>query len=99
MEIDLLIIKKNHLVQISNEIGIFFKGHNIIEYKSPEDNFDIDVFYKTGSYASLYKSYGASLDERKAEDITVSISRFCSGSGVGSKQTDIRGMEGRWKYV
>ena len=58
LEIDLLIIRKNTLVPISNEIGTFFRGHNIIEYKSPEDSLNIDVFYKSMAYAGLYKSYG-----------------------------------------
>ncbi len=75
LEIDLLVIKKKPSVQISNEIGTFFQGHNIIEYKSPDDSLDIDVFYKSGAYASLYKSYGATVDEIKADDITVSIIR------------------------
>lgn len=75
LEIDLLIIRKNTLVPISNEIGTFFRGHNIIEYKSPEDSLNIDVFYKSMAYAGLYKSYGKSVDERKADDITVSIIR------------------------
>ena len=76
LEIDLLVIKKEPAVQVANEIGAFFRGHNIIEYKSPEDHLNIDVFYKTGAYASLYKSYGRSLDERKADDITVTIIRY-----------------------
>ena len=75
LEVDLLIIKKDASVHISNEIGTFFRGHNIVEYKSPKDHLDIDVFYKSISYASLYKSYGETMDERKADDITISIIR------------------------
>lgn len=75
LEIDLLVIKKDVSVQITNEIGYLFKGHNIIEYKSPDDNLDIDDFYKTGAYASLYKAYGETVDSIKADDITVSIIR------------------------
>ena len=75
LEIDLLVIKKDVSVKITNEIGYIFKGHNIIEYKSPEDNLDIDDFYKTGAYASLYKAYGETVDSIKADDITVSIIR------------------------
>lgn len=56
LEIDLLIIKKEASVHISNDIGDFFRGHNILEYKSPGDHLDIDVFYKTLAYATLYKS-------------------------------------------
>ena len=75
LEIDLLIIKKAASVQVSNEIGRFFKGHNILEYKSPEDHLDIDTFYKTLAYGCLYKSYGKTVDAIKAEDITISVIR------------------------
>jgi hypothetical protein len=75
LEIDLLVIKKESHVQIENEIGCLFRGHNIMEYKSPEDQLNIDTFYKAGAYASLYKSYGKTVDNRKADDITVSIVR------------------------
>ncbi len=75
LEVDLLVIKKDASVRLANEIGAFFRGHNIMEYKSPNDRLDIDVFYKTIAYAGLYKSYGRTLDERKADDITVSILR------------------------
>ena len=37
IQIDLLVIKKLQDVNIQNEIGRIFKGHNIFEYKSPED--------------------------------------------------------------
>ena len=37
LEIDLLIIKKESDIPIKNGIGHLFKGHNIIEYKSPDD--------------------------------------------------------------
>ena len=62
LEIDLLVIKKDTSVRIGNEIGVMFRGHNIMEYKSPEDALDIDAFYKAGAYASLYKSYGERVD-------------------------------------
>ena len=75
LEIDLLVIKKADFVKITSEIGRLFKGHNIMEYKSPEDHLDIDTFYKTLAYACLYKSYGKTVDAIKAEDITISILR------------------------
>ncbi|MBO5371510.1 MAG: hypothetical protein J6A75_02205 [Lachnospiraceae bacterium] len=82
LEIDLLVVKKDASVQITNEIGSFFKGHNIMEYKSPEDHLDIDAFYKAGAYASLYKSYGRTLDEIRADDITVSVIREAKPEGL-----------------
>ncbi len=82
LEIDLLVIKKERGVQIVNEIGKMFRGHNIVEYKSPEDHLDIDVFYKAGAYGSLYKSFGETVDERAADDITVTIIRDAKADGL-----------------
>ena len=82
LEIDLLVVKKNASVSISNEIGKLFRGHNIMEYKSPEDHLDIDDFYKAGAYASLYKSYGKTVNEIKADDVTVSIMREARPDGL-----------------
>lgn len=75
LEVDLLVIKKDKSVATDNEIGAIFRGHNIVEYKSPQDHLDIDTFYKVGAYASLYKSYGETVDSIKADDITVSLVR------------------------
>lgn len=51
-------------------------------YRSLEDHLDIDSFYKAGAYASLYKAYGETSDERKAEDITVSLVRKAKPDGL-----------------
>lgn len=75
LELDLLVIKKETDAEIKNEIGKFFRKHNIMEYKSPRDSLDIDVLYKVLGYACLYKSYGKTLDAVKAEDVTVSLVR------------------------
>ncbi len=75
LEVDLLVIKKDKCVATDNEIGAIFRGHNIVEYKSPQDHLDIDTFYKVGAYAGLYKSYGETVDSIKADDITVSLVR------------------------
>lgn len=82
LEIDLLVIKKDPAVKISNEIGDLFRGHNIMEYKSPEDGLDIDAFYKAGAYAGLYKSYGETTDAIKADDVTVSLVREARPTGL-----------------
>ncbi len=55
IQIDLLIITKTSTAVIENEIGTIFKGHNIIEYKSPDDELNIDTFFKVIAYACLYK--------------------------------------------
>ena len=91
LQADLLVIRKNRGKPVANEIGRLFRGHNIMEYKSPRDELDVDAFYKAGAYAALYKSYGKCSDERKADDITVSLVRharperlfeYFSGRGV-----------------
>lgn len=55
---DLLIIKKQTDKIIDNEIGEFFRKQNVVEFKSPDDEMSIDVFYKVQSYAGLYKASG-----------------------------------------
>ena len=82
LEIDLLVIKKNRDAHIENEIGRIFRGHNIMEYKSPEDHLDIDTFYKTIAYACLYKASGKTVDSIKADDITVSLVRETKPEGL-----------------
>ncbi len=82
LEVDLLVIKKDAGIEITNEIGKLFRGHNIVEYKSPDDHLNIDSLYKAGAYASLYKSYGKTVDERRAGDITVTLVRERKPSGL-----------------
>ena len=82
LEIDLLVIKKDAAAMVENEIGELFRGHNIIEYKSPKDHLDIDTFYKTEAYAGLYKAYGKTVDAIKADDITVSLIREAKPEGL-----------------
>lgn len=82
LEIDLLVILKNPSANISNEIGRLFRRHNIMEYKSPDDHLNIDIFYKIIAYACLYKSYGKTLNARKANDITVSLVRDRKPEGL-----------------
>lgn len=71
----MLIIKKEDEQPIANEIGKLFRKYNIVEYKSPSDQLNIDTLYKVGAYASLYKAYGNTVDERKANEITMSLIR------------------------
>ena len=82
LEIDLLVIKKDAAAMVENEIGELFRGHNIIEYKSPKDHLDIDTLYKTEAYAGLYKAYGKTVDAIKADDITVSLIREAKPEGL-----------------
>ena len=75
IQIDLLVIKKSSDVNINNEIGKIFRGHNIMEYKSPEDKLNLDTFIKVLGYACLYKANEKYFDEIRLEDITISLVR------------------------
>ena len=75
LQIDLLIIKKVKNAKIINEIGQFFKQHNVCEYKSPDDDLDIDVFFKVIAYALFYKSSGNEVNSIDISDITVTFVR------------------------
>lgn len=75
LQIDLLVIKKEPDKKLKNEIGDFFLGHNIMEYKSPDDNLNIDDLYKVLGYACIYKSETGGLDEISDTDITISLIR------------------------
>lgn len=76
IRIDLLVVKKNREIQIANELGTAFRGHNIMEYKSENDTLSIDTVFKANAYASLYKAYGKHVDDIKANDITVTLCRI-----------------------
>jgi hypothetical protein len=73
LSIDFMVIKKRTDAVIHNEIGRIFKTHNLLEYKSPEHGINIDSYYKSISYACLYKAQGNTVDEIPAEEITLSI--------------------------
>lgn len=75
LKIDFLVIKKKQNAVIKNEIGDFFLGNNIFEYKSPGDDVNAGTFYKALSYACLYKSEAGSIEEILDTDITVSLVR------------------------
>ena len=81
LRIDLLVLKVNNTERkFSNEIGHIMKTYNIIEYKSPEDSLNIDDYYKTIGYASLYKGMGEYVNRIPDREVTVSM--FCTRKPV-----------------
>ena len=72
---DLLIIRKDKGVAITNQIGDIFRTHNIWEYKSPDDDITIDDYFKTVGYAYLYKGLGKTVNEISGDELTVSMAR------------------------
>ena len=83
LKADVVIIKKKKPAggnvvppsAVVSSIGKFFLGHNVIEYKSPDDQLDLNAFYKAQGYACLYKSSDAGNDSVRADDVTVTLVR------------------------
>lgn len=75
IRMDMLIVKKTRDVEIVNPVARIFRKHNIIEYKSPDDGLSIDELYKVIGYAGLYKGLGRTVDEIRADELTISFFR------------------------
>ena len=75
VRMDTLVIKKRKNEKILNPIGHIFRGHNVIEYKSPDDELTINTLYKVIGYAGLYKGLSATVSEIPVKELTISIFR------------------------
>ena len=75
IQMDLLVIKKSRDVEIKNEIGKIFRGHNIMEYKSPQDDLNLDTYVKVIGYACMYKASEVHVDDIDLNDITITLVR------------------------
>ena len=73
MQLDVLIIKKDSNRKIRKNIGRIFRGHNIVEYKSPTDTLSVDDFFKVYGYACFYKADTGKVNEINANDITITL--------------------------
>ena len=59
------------------KIGRIFRGHNIIEYKSPEDSLSVNDFYKVYGYTCFYQSNTDHVKEIDSEDMTITFVSNC----------------------
>lgn len=76
LEFDLLVIKKEPGVKLKSKLGEIFKDYNVMEYKSPHDELNIDNFHKALAYAHLFKSENdGKVNKYPSESITVSMVR------------------------
>ncbi len=75
LKVDFIVIKKESQAVIDNAVGWLFRTHNIVEYKNPNDELNVDVLWKVIGYAALYKSQGKTVNEIPVEDVTISIFR------------------------
>ncbi|MDR1220557.1 MAG: hypothetical protein LBK73_13240 [Treponema sp.] len=70
LRIDAVVVKKKPGVEIKKGIASIFKGHNIVEFKSPEDSLGVGDFHKVMAYAHLYSAMVAGVE---ASDVTVTF--------------------------
>ncbi len=75
LRVDMLIITKQPDCTIQNEIGHIFRRHNLIEYKSPDDTLNYNVFYKGIAYALLYKTKEAHVGDISFSEMTLTFIR------------------------
>lgn len=75
LRIDTLIIKKRRGCVLKNEIGNLFRTHNLVEYKSPDDELSFNTILKGIAYAYLYKVSEKKNDEILLDEITLSFIR------------------------
>ena len=58
----MLVITNGEPSILNDPIGRFFRKHNVIEYKSPDDALSINDFYKAQGYACIYKEESPMVD-------------------------------------
>jgi hypothetical protein len=89
LKIDVLIIKKTRDIVIDKNIGRIFRNANIIEYKSPKDDFTVANFGKAMTYCYGYTSK----KEYPITDITLSIIVSMEPKTVFEHIKDVYGWE------
>lgn len=75
LQIDMLARRKGEIAWVLDEITKGFRKHNIIEFKSPDDELNLDVFYKTLGYGCLYKAQESRVDEISETEISIAFIR------------------------
>lgn len=74
--LDLLILKKDPGLELSDEIGSFFKENNVIENKGYGDGISINDVFKVQGYGGMYMSLDRNVDEIPWETMTVTVMQY-----------------------
>lgn len=85
LRIDFLLLKLNPGIIIDNAIGRLFKTHNIIEYKNPYDELNIDTLWKVIGYASLYKGLSHKNNKIPSTELTIIVFRHSKPTALLSQ--------------
>ena len=75
VQMDFLVVKKDKGYVLDGDIFSLWRDHNVIEYKSPRDELNMDVLYKVIGYAGLYKGLAEHVGDVPADQLTISIFR------------------------
>ena len=67
--VDVLVVKKEHDIEIEKNIGRIFKAINLFEFKSEKDSLAVDDYNKVMGYAYIY----AASTHTHVSDITISF--------------------------
>ncbi|WP_026524023.1 hypothetical protein [Butyrivibrio sp. MB2005] len=85
LRIDFLLLKLNPGIIIDNAVGRLFKTHNIIEYKNPYDELNIDTVWKVIGYAALYKGLSHKNNKIQSNELTITIFRHSKPTALLSQ--------------
>jgi hypothetical protein len=88
LRMDVLIIKKRRDAVIKKNIAAIFRTHNILEYKSPDDNASIDDLHKLYAYVYLY----VSLNKLSIMDVSLTIAETVRPQRLIRYFKEIRGF-------
>jgi hypothetical protein len=95
--IDLLVVKKMKDAVIDKNIASVFKGHNLFEYKNPDDYLSIYDFYKVYGYACTY----IPLNKVDITDLSISFVETRYPRDIIKHLREVRGytVEEKWSGI
>ena len=74
-KLDLKVIKKEKNYIVDEDFGLIYKTYNIHEYKSDQDQLNIDELSQATAYGFLLKYSGRYVEEFPLDEITISVFR------------------------
>ena len=72
---DFIVLKEKSVIDLELKIFAVFRKHNIVEFKSPDDELSIEVLWKTVSYTGSYIDYMKDKDPVSDNEVTITLIR------------------------
>lgn len=82
LKIDVIITKKDKTYTSLNQIGKIFRTYNLMEFKSPKDRLDYNVFLKGIAYAYLFKVLDKQNEKIELSDMSLTFIRASKPIGL-----------------